>query len=89
MLHSAHLFYPFYPSTGLAAAALASLLGLREPKDGTYSYDIRQGQAMNRPSRITAHATRDHGQITRIAVSGRARRIDRIDYDRPAGVLVF
>jgi PhzF family phenazine biosynthesis protein len=63
------------PATGLAAAALASLLGLREAEDGTYSYDIHQGQAMGRPSRITAHATRNNGQITRVAVSGRARSI--------------
>jgi PhzF family phenazine biosynthesis protein len=67
--------YPEDAATGLAAAALASLLALREPANGTYSYDIHQGQAMGRPSRITTHATRTDGQVTRIAVSGQAHRI--------------
>jgi trans-2,3-dihydro-3-hydroxyanthranilate isomerase len=73
--------YPEDAATGLAAAALAALLALRETEDGSYSYDIRQGQAMGRPSRITAHATRDNGQITRVAVSGRAHRVHGTDHD--------
>lgn len=64
--------YPEDPATGLAAAGLACLLATRESTDGRHSYDIRQGQAMGRPSLIRAHATRVGGAVTRIAVSGRA-----------------
>jgi trans-2,3-dihydro-3-hydroxyanthranilate isomerase len=66
--------YPEDPATGLAAAGLACLLASRESADGRHTYAIRQGQAMGRPSLITAHATRVHGTVARIAVSGRAER---------------
>jgi PhzF family phenazine biosynthesis protein len=62
------------PATGLAAAGLACLLAMRENTDGRHGYDIRQGQAMGRPSLIRAHATRVGGEVTRVAVSGRAER---------------
>ncbi|HEY4019918.1 MAG TPA: PhzF family phenazine biosynthesis protein [Pseudonocardiaceae bacterium] len=65
---------PEDPATGLAAAGLGCLLALRENADGRHSYDIRQGQAMRRPSRITVQATRADGVVTRVAVSGRAQR---------------
>ena len=65
--------YPEDPATGLAAAGLACLLATRENSDGRHTYAIHQGQAMGRPSLITAHATRDAGVITRIAVTGRAQ----------------
>ncbi|HJP76989.1 MAG TPA: PhzF family phenazine biosynthesis isomerase [Pseudonocardiaceae bacterium] len=60
------------PATGLAAAGLACLLAMRENADGRHSYEVRQGQAMGRPSLIRAHATRVGGEVTRVAVSGRA-----------------
>jgi PhzF family phenazine biosynthesis protein len=66
--------YPEDPATGLAAAGLGCLLALRENADGRYGYDIRQGQAMGRPSRITVHTTRVGEVVTRVAVSGRAQR---------------
>jgi PhzF family phenazine biosynthesis protein len=77
--------YPEDPATGLAAAALATLLALREPEDGVYSYEIHQGQAMSRPSRITTHATRGEGRVTRIAVSGHAHHTGTKDYDLLTG----
>ena len=61
-------------ATGLAAGALAALLASRETGDGRYRYEIRQGQAMGRPSVITGHATRRDGSVSKIAVSGRAER---------------
>ena len=64
--------YPEDAATGLAAAALSALLALREPEDGAYNYEVHQGQAMGCPSRISTHATRSTGLITRIAVSGHA-----------------
>jgi PhzF family phenazine biosynthesis protein len=67
--------YPEDPATGLAAAGLACLLALREDADGPHTYRIRQGQAIGRPSLITAHATRTDGVVVRIAVSGRAERL--------------
>jgi PhzF family phenazine biosynthesis protein len=66
--------YPEDPATGLAAAALAALLAAREPGDGTYRYQVCQGQAMGRPSRITCIAVRRHDVVTRVAVNGHARR---------------
>ena len=66
--------YPEDPATGLAAAGLACLLATRESADGRHTYGIHQGQAMGRPSLITAHATRVGAVVTRIAVSGRAER---------------
>jgi PhzF family phenazine biosynthesis protein len=66
--------YPEDAATGLAAAALAAMLALRETGDGRYRYDIHQGQAMGRPSVITGHTTREGGAVSRIAVSGRAER---------------
>jgi PhzF family phenazine biosynthesis protein len=70
--------YPEDPATGLAAAGLACLLAMRENADGQHSYDIHQGQAMGRPSRIMAHTTRVGGTVTRVAVSGRAERRERV-----------
>jgi trans-2,3-dihydro-3-hydroxyanthranilate isomerase len=64
--------YPEDAATGLAAAGLACLLATREIADGRHTYDIRQGQAMGRPSVIRTAATRVGGVVTRIAVSGRA-----------------
>jgi trans-2,3-dihydro-3-hydroxyanthranilate isomerase len=66
--------YPEDPATGLAAGALAAHLALREPRDGSHRYEVHQGQAMGRPSRITSIAVRDHGAVTRVAVNGRAVR---------------
>jgi trans-2,3-dihydro-3-hydroxyanthranilate isomerase len=70
--------YPEDPATGLAAGALAALLARREPRDGTYRYQVHQGQAIGRPSRITGIAVRDRAVITRIAVNGHARRSNGI-----------
>jgi PhzF family phenazine biosynthesis protein len=66
--------YPEDPATGLAAAALGAHLALHEEGDGHYRYDVHQGQAMGRPSLITAHAMRTNGTVTRTAVTGRASR---------------
>jgi trans-2,3-dihydro-3-hydroxyanthranilate isomerase len=60
------------PATGLAAAALGAHLALHEEGDGEYRYDVHQGQAMGRPSLMTAHATRTNGDVIRAAVTGRA-----------------
>jgi PhzF family phenazine biosynthesis protein len=67
------------PATGLAAAALGALIAQREPADGSYTYHVRQGETMGRPSLIAAHASRSHGSITRVAVSGTAHRADPPD----------
>lgn len=61
-------------ATGLAAGALAALLASRETEDGRYRYEIRQGQAVGRPSVITGRATRRDGVVSKIAVCGRAER---------------
>jgi PhzF family phenazine biosynthesis protein len=75
--------YPEDPATGLAAAALAALLAEREPGDGTYRYQVRQGQAMGRPSRIACIAVRRHDVVTRVAVNGHARHPKSLGQHRP------
>jgi trans-2,3-dihydro-3-hydroxyanthranilate isomerase len=66
--------YPEDPATGLAAAALGVLLALREPGEGMYSYLIRQGHAMGRPSRITVGTGRRNSEILDVTVIGTAER---------------
>ena len=61
------------PATGSAAAALAAYLG---QLDGTpQSFEISQGVAMGRPSKIHAEVTVEHGKATAVAISGAAVKV--------------
>ena len=59
------------PATGSACAALAGQLASRNSnRDGTFSWTVKQGVAMGRPSTIQAFAEKKDGRVTRIAVGG-------------------
>jgi trans-2,3-dihydro-3-hydroxyanthranilate isomerase len=61
------------PATGSACASLAASLAHRSPeRDGTYHLRIAQGVAMGRPSTLEGTAHKKDGQITEVAVGGRA-----------------
>jgi len=55
----------------LANGALAALLaGIAPEPDAVFTFDIRQGVEMGRPSRLTATAEKQHGSVTRVRVGG-------------------
>lgn len=59
------------PATGSGAVALAGVLAARRgEKDGIFQWEIDQGVAMGRPSRIEAAAEKRAGEVTRIRVGG-------------------
>jgi trans-2,3-dihydro-3-hydroxyanthranilate isomerase len=61
------------PATGSACASLAASLAHRSAEqDGTYRLQIAQGVAMGRPSTLEGTAHKKAGQITEVAVGGRA-----------------
>ena len=61
------------PATGSACASLAASLAHRSAeRDGTYHLRITQGVAMGRPSTLEGTAHKKDGQITEVAVGGRA-----------------
>ena len=61
------------PATGSACASLAaSLAHQAAEQDGTYHFQIAQGVAMGRPSTLEGTAHKKDGQITEVAVGGRA-----------------
>jgi trans-2,3-dihydro-3-hydroxyanthranilate isomerase len=61
------------PATGSACASLAASLAHRSAeRDGTYQIRIAQGVAMGRPSTLEGTAHKKNGQITEVAVGGRA-----------------
>jgi len=59
------------PATGSAAAALAASLAdaLSDP-NGTFSWQVDQGVAMGRPSRIEISADKQNGRTVRVRVGG-------------------
>jgi len=61
------------PATGSACASLAASLAHRSAaQDGSYRIRIAQGVAMGRPSTLEGTAHKKDGQITEVAVGGRA-----------------
>ena len=70
------MFAPAYgidedPATGSGAAALAGCLAARLPdQDGTFAWQIDQGVAMGRPSRIEASAEKRLGRTVKTMVGG-------------------
>ena len=64
--------YPEDPATGVAAAALAGYLTHHAPPAdaGTVRYEIAQGEAMGRPSRLSSVVDFDGSAITRVRVEG-------------------
>ncbi len=59
------------PATGSGAVALAGVLAARlQAADGVFAWQIDQGIAMGRPSRIEASAEKRAGRIVRIKVGG-------------------
>ena len=64
--------YPEDPATGVAAAALGGYLAHHAPPDapGTVRYEIAQGVAMGRPSRLTTVVDWDGSAVTRVRVEG-------------------
>ncbi len=65
--------YPEDPATGVAAAALAGYLGhYLFRNNGWMTVSILQGEAMGRPSRLTAGIFRENGKLTRSKISGTA-----------------
>jgi PhzF family phenazine biosynthesis protein len=73
--------YPEDPATGVAAGALAAYLADRlggDTKPGGISFEMRQGDAMGRPSVIWANARRDPVTSARtVRVGGQARIVAR------------
>jgi PhzF family phenazine biosynthesis protein len=64
--------YPEDPATGVAAGALAAYLADESGAQGWLRIDIDQGDAMGRPSRISAAAFADADGVRRSTVTGRA-----------------
>ncbi len=67
--------YPEDPATGVAASALGAYLAMNQflpVREGWNSYEIRQGEAMGRPSRIISDIYVENGQITKTRVRGSA-----------------
>ena len=70
------MFAPAYgieedPATGSGAAALAGCLAARVPdRDGVFAWNIDQGVAMGRPSRIEASAVKQLGRTVKAMVGG-------------------
>jgi PhzF family phenazine biosynthesis protein len=64
--------YPEDAATGVAAAALGGYLGAHTPPaaPGTVRYEIAQGAAMGRPSRLTTVIDWDGRAVTRVRVEG-------------------
>lgn len=61
------------PATGSASAALAAYLGRLEGQSAVF--DIDQGVAMGRPSKITAEVTVEAGEPVAVAISGHAVKV--------------
>ena len=64
---------PEDPATGSAASALAALLA--ETLGRPLALDIRQGEAMGRPSRLLAEAELENGRCTATRLSGAAVKV--------------
>ncbi len=61
------------PATGVAACALGAYLGrFHSQSEGWHSFEILQGRAMNRPSRLTARVLLESGAVCRTSVIGKA-----------------
>jgi trans-2,3-dihydro-3-hydroxyanthranilate isomerase len=59
------------PATGSGAVGLAGVLAARLPeRDGVFTWDIEQGVAMGRPSRIEASAEKRVGRVTKVKIGG-------------------
>ena len=74
------------PATGSGAVALAGVLAARRPpSDGVFKWQIDQGVAMGRPSRIEASAEKRGGKVTRIRIGGAAVLVAQGEIEEPAG----
>jgi trans-2,3-dihydro-3-hydroxyanthranilate isomerase len=75
---SARMFAPAMgvdedPATGAAAAALAGLLGHRDPRPtAALRWTIRQGVEMGRPSTLHLAAEKQEGRLTSVRVGGQS-----------------
>ena len=73
------------PATGSGAVALAGVLASRLPAaDGTFRWEIDQGVAMGRPSRIEASAEKRGGKVTKIHIAGSAVLVAQGEIEAPA-----
>jgi trans-2,3-dihydro-3-hydroxyanthranilate isomerase len=73
------------PATGSASAALAASVAHQSPEpDGTYRIEIDQGVLMGRPSKLTATASKEGGEITEVVVNGNAVIVGRGTMTLPA-----
>ncbi len=66
------------PATGVAACALGAYLSRFYPKsEGWNSFEILQGRAMGRPSRLIANALLEGGSVRETSVTGKAEILNR------------
>jgi len=73
------------PATGVAACALAAYLAqYHSKKDGWDSFEILQGRAMGRPSRLVAQALAQDGSIRETKVTGKAEILSRENCQLPS-----
>jgi trans-2,3-dihydro-3-hydroxyanthranilate isomerase len=74
------------PATGSACGSLAASFAYRSAaRDGTFQIRIAQGVAMGRPSTLEGTAHKKDGQITEVAVGGRATIVGHGTMTLPAG----
>ena len=74
------------PATGSGAVALAGVLAARlQATDGVFTWQIDQGVAMGRPSRIEASAEKRAGRVVRIKVGGATVLVAEGTMTVPAG----
>jgi trans-2,3-dihydro-3-hydroxyanthranilate isomerase len=74
------------PATGSGAAALAGCLAERLASDGTFAWQIDQGVAMGRPSRLEAWAERRGGRTVSVKVGGSTVLVGEGAMTVPAGL---
>jgi len=66
------------PATGVAACALGAYLSRFDTKsEGWNTFEVLQGQAMGRPSRLVVKAFVEAGSVRKIAVMGKAEILGR------------
>lgn len=69
------------PATGVAACALGAYLArFHSKRDGWNTFEILQGQAMGRPSRLAAKAFLEGGSVRKVCVTGKAEILGRENF---------
>jgi len=74
------------PATGSGGATLAGCLADRLPTDGTFTWQIDQGVAMGRPSRLEASAEKRGGRTVAVTVGGSTVLVGEGSMAVPAGL---